>query len=125
LTTAIRSQAVIVTQIEAKVKLWDIYDRILSGGEKFRELEKFVFSGIILVVVNEHECAILRAAEEISGEAVDCVGKAECNRATACVLVREHGGRDKLVQYFVGLANKTSRLGNEFLAAHDIPSPDP
>ena len=83
--------------------------------KKFREFEK-TFSGEYHSSMSiEHFCPILVAAEKISGNSVDCTRKGECNRATACVIFREYGSWDDLVQHFVEVANETARLEENFM----------
>jgi hypothetical protein len=63
----------------------------------------------------EIPCPVTVAAEKISGNAVDCADKGKCNNHSSCVLVREYGSWENLVQHFVELANETSRLEDDFL----------
>ena len=66
-------------------------------------------------MVKEHDCQVLNAAERFSGNAVDCARKSECNKGTACVLVREYSSWEALLKYFINIANETARLEEDFL----------
>lgn len=58
-------------------------------------------------MIEKHFCPILIAAENISGNEVDCARKRECKRATNCVLYAQYGNWDALTEHFVKLANVT------------------
>jgi hypothetical protein len=66
------------------------------------------------MTTENHFCPIIVAAEKISGNPVDCSRKTECNKATACVLVREYGSWEALTEHFVDLAQKSADLEEKF-----------
>ena len=71
-------------------------------------------------MVENHFCNILAKAEEVSGNSVDCIRKTECNKATSCVIFRDHGSWEELTGYFVKIANETAKIEKDILKKMEV-----